>query len=502
MKFFISLMVSAGLILSPLMAANAQSATPNLGDDTSMTLGDERHLGDEIAREMYRDPEYVSDPVLDGYLNSIWHPLYEQAKRNGSLSSEMDAQYAWHLFLIRDKSVNAFALPGGYFGVHLGLIALTDTPDEFASVLAHETTHVTQRHISRGMTKESAQMPWLVASMLVGLLAARSNPQIASAAFATGQAAAIQGQLNFSRDFEREADRIGFTLMAPAGYDPEGFVAMFDMLEHAARLSDNGSYPYLRTHPLTTERIADMRARVGEFDRVNKIVPLKADSHTLSLHHLMAARAAVLADLSVDAQRFFIKRAEVPSVDNNSIVNLYAAALAAWNMKDRAAAHRFYERLKSGLTIKDAPNVVQLVHWLGAELQEPVTLNLDSESRVEMLYAVQQLLASPRVGASELRAVTSRLQEWLANNKNDVDAWNLLSRVHLMQNQRVRAAIASAESLRAQEDDPLALAQYKAAQVIVKEQGSSADPIDAAIVDSKVRELQALERAAAREKRR
>ncbi len=499
----ITALIAFSLLLTPSLTLQAQSALPNLGDDTSMTLGAERRLGDQIGREIYRDAEYVSDPVLDAYIGGIWQPLLAEAKRNGAMPFEMDTQFAWHAFLVRDKSVNAFALPGGYFGVHLGLIALSETPDALASVLAHETTHVTQRHISRGMSKESASTPWLVASMLVGLLAMRTNPQMASAAMATGQAASIQGQLNFSRDFEREADRIGFTLMQPAGYSPEGFVDMFEMLGKASRLSDSGNFPYLRTHPLTTERVADMRARVGEFARSK--APSKAtnidDANYLLLHRLMAARAGVMADLSVDAQKFYLQQGDAAlPTDAKYAATQYAAALAAWQTKDVARARRFYERLRASTSIKTPPAALQAVRWLGAELQVPTALDVTSQNRVEMLYAVNQTMLTSGVSAAELGNVTSRLQDWLSIHPQDADAWSWLSRVQLAQNKPVRSAIARAEAMRAQLDDSAALAQYQAAQSLIR-RGMQVDSIDAAIVDSKVRELQTLTRESEKKKR-
>jgi beta-barrel assembly-enhancing protease len=505
MKFFRPLTITllcSSLLLTPSLTLQAQSALPNLGDDTSMTLGAERHLGDQIGREIYRDAQYVSDPVLDAYLGSILQPLLEQAKQNGAMPAEMDAQFAWQAFLIRDKSVNAFALPGGYFGVHLGLIALSETPDELASVLAHEATHVTQRHISRGMSKESAQTPLLIASILVGLLAVRTNPQVASAAIATGQAASIQGQLNFSRDFEREADRIGFTLMQPAGYSPQGFVDMFDMLGKASRLSDSGNFPYLRTHPLTTERLADMRARVGEFEhQQDKNKRDNPDPNRLLFHRLMAARAGVLADLSVDAQKFYLQQGEAAQQTSaNFLVTQYAAALAAWQTHDSARAKRFYDRLQASLSIKTPPAALQAVRWLGAQLQVPTLLDVTSPNRVEMLYAVHQTLLKPSASAAELAAVTSRLQDWVSRYPKDADAWGWLARVQQMQNQRVRSMIASAEALRAQLDDSAALAQYQAAQSLIRK-GLQADSVDAAIVDSKVRELQTLMQDSEKKKR-
>jgi predicted Zn-dependent protease len=475
--FFRSLtvaLVSSGLLLVPSLPLQAQSNIPNMGDDGAMSLGEERHLGDQIGREIYRDPQYVSDPVLDAYLASIWQPLYAQAKRSGALPAEMDAQFAWRSFLVRDKSVNAFALPGGYFGVHLGLFAMSETPDALASVLAHEITHVTQRHISRGMSKQSAQTPWLVASILVGLLAMRTNPQAASAALSTGQAAAIQSQLNFSRDFEREADRLGFTLMAPAGYNPEGFVDMFNMLGKASRLSDNGNFPYLRTHPLTTERVADMRARVGEFGRASQMAnPVAKDPNALLLHRLMAARAV-----------------------------LYAAALASWQSKDAPRARAFYERLKASTSIRTPAAALDVVRWLGIELQAASIappLDLASSSRIEMLYAAQQILNAPSPAPAVLKALTSRLQDWTSSNPKDIDAWSFLAQSQLRQNQRIRSSIATAEGLRAQLDDSAALAQYLAAQDLIR-QGIPADSVDAAIVDSKVRELQSLLQESPRKK--
>jgi len=484
----VTALVAASLSLSPSLTLYAQSSLPTLGDDVALTLGAERRFGDQIGREIYRDPEYVSDPVLDAYLQSIWQPLYLAAKQNGALSPEMDEQFAWHLFLVRDRSINAFALPGAYFGVHLGLMGLVDTPDELASVLAHELTHVTQRHIARGMGIQSAQAPLLVGSILLGLLAMRTNPQAANAVLATGQAGAIQGQLNYTRAFEREADRIGFTLMQPAGYAPSGFVAMFNKLGNAARLNDNGSFPYLRSHPLTTERISDMAARVGEFAR-SQSRPQSTDAQDAALlHRLMSARARVLADLSVDTQKRY---AANPA--NEDPVLLYTAALAAWQLKDTVRAHALYARLQAALPTSAAPAIMQTIRWLGAELQLPVALDLRSELRPEMFYAVIQSMTQ----AAALPAASSRLRDWLAVHPKDAEAWAWQSRVQLAQGLRVRATMSEAESLRAQLDEPAALARYQIAQSFIRK-GEAADAIDAAIVDSKVRELQSLVRDTSR----
>ena len=187
-------------ILSLAIVLLSGLATPSFGDDGDLTLGAERRMGDGIAREILRDPDYIDDPLLDEYVEGIWQSLLTAARAKGELSPEMDERFAWRVMMGRDRSVNAFALPGGYFGVHLGLIGIVNTHDELASVLAHELTHVTQRHISRSIAKQGRQTPMMIAAMLLGALAARKSPDVAGAVMMGSQAAAIQGQLNYSRE--------------------------------------------------------------------------------------------------------------------------------------------------------------------------------------------------------------------------------------------------------------------------------------------------------------
>ena len=238
------------------------NALPSLGDGLELAAATERRLGDRIAMSIYRDPDYLDDPLLGDYLKAIWAPLMAAARDRGELGPELEDRFAWDLLLVRDRSVNAFALPGGYMGVHTGLIAVVSSADELAAVLAHELSHVTQRHISRLMTKQQQQTPWVIGAMILGALAASKSPNAANAAIVGGQALAAQGQLNFSRDMEREADRVGFGVMTQAGFEGQGVSGMFEKLQQAARLNDSGAYPYLRSHPLTTERIAEARARL------------------------------------------------------------------------------------------------------------------------------------------------------------------------------------------------------------------------------------------------
>src|SRR5207342_1597094 len=229
-----------------LQPAAAQNNLPALGDSDSadFSVGAERKIGDEIMREIRVDPDYIDDPLLLEYLQSVWEPLVAAGRRLGNITADIDQRFTWQPFLVRDSSVNAFALPGGYVGVHLGLIAITVTRDELASVLGHEMSHVSQRHIARSITGSSRRSLVSLAALIIGLLAAsRSNNPDAINAVVTGtQAASIQSQLNFSRDMEREADRIGFQVMVAAGFAPGGMAAMFEKMETSNRLNDYGGF--------------------------------------------------------------------------------------------------------------------------------------------------------------------------------------------------------------------------------------------------------------------
>ena len=313
----ISLVLAASMSVAqpqtavPRTVSNA--SLPALGDNADLTTAAERRIGDRIAASIYRDPDFVDDPVLVDYVQSIWQPLKHAAQARGELSPELDERFAWQFFLLRDRSINAFALPGGYFGVHLGLIGAVSSRDELAAVLGHEMSHVTQRHISRLMTQEARQMPWLVAAMVLGALAASKSPNAASAAIVGGQALAIQNQLSFSRDMEREADRIGFGVMTDAGFESRGVTSMFEKLQQASRLNDNGAFPYLRSHPLNTERIAEAQSRVQL--AVSSAAPPSPDAaqnaaQTRMLHAMMAGRARLLAAPGVDTQRMMVAEAQ------------------------------------------------------------------------------------------------------------------------------------------------------------------------------------------------
>ena len=503
----LALLMAGSLLAMPLSPVLAQGANlPSLGDGSGMTIAAERKLGDGIARDIFRDPDYLDDPVLMDYLNGIWLPLLGAARARGDIPPELSDRLAWQVLISKDKRVNAFALPGGYLGVQLGLIAATESAPELASVMAHELSHVSQRHIARMLTKQEQQAPWLLGAMILGVLAARSNAEVANAAIAGTQAVAVQNQLNFSRDMEREADRVGFGVLTGAGFDGAGFVTMFDKLQQASRLNDDGSYPYLRRHPLTSERIADMRSRLPQASaaptgpRIG--APLSAAATPpKELHQLMAARARVLAENGPDRQRAWAQAAQSPKA---TPPELYAAALSAHRLAQPAQALALLKRGRAGapastqtiwdlleLEILTGPNAKGLGDGVVGALRDQA---LAGGSRAELLAGAQSAL----VTQGALPAAAARLQPWVVGHPKDAQAWHTLSQVQLALGQRLRALRSEAESRAAQFDYGGAVDRLRAAQSLpVAER--NADPFELAIIDVRRREVEELQRESARQ---
>ena len=489
----------------------AGNALPSLGDGLELAAATERRLGDRIAMSIYRDPDYLDDPVLGDYVQGIWAPLMAAARARGELGPELEDRFAWDLMLVRDRSVNAFALPGGYLGVHTGLIAVVSNADELAAVLAHELSHVTQRHISRLMTRQQQQTPWVIGAMILGVLAASKSPDAANAAIVGGQALAVQGQLNFSRDMEREADRVGFGVMTQAGFEGQGVSGMFEKLQQAARLNDNGAYPYLRSHPLTTERIAEARARLQTGEPAGQ--SRKAQSALEpQLHAMMSARARVLGSPGVDDLRSMLaegQRASTESVPNEKLPvvagRLYGGALAASRLREESAAFALLTRLKS--VAVQTTGAVRATNLLAIELEtaagrpgEAVGAVKFSQgsTRAELLIGGRAMLAS-----GQIAGLADVLQTWVVTHPKDAQAWQMLSEVWSRQGEAVRSIRADAESRVAQLDYPAALDRLKAAQDMLRfgqagVAGRNAH-IDASIIDTRTRQISNLIREQARE---
>lgn len=230
---------------------------PELGDvsQTVLTPLDERRIGEQIMRDVSTSDEVVQDVEIIDYLNNLGNRL---------VSASSDKQQKFNFFVVQDNSINAFAMPGGVIGVHTGLILATNSESELASVLGHEIGHVTQHHMARMLASQKYDMFKNIAGIALALLVARANPDLASGALTTASAVGVQNQLDYTRDHEREADRVGLQILDNGGFDVRAMPAFFTTLQRGTRFVEGSAPSFLRTHPLTSERIADVTNRVSQ----------------------------------------------------------------------------------------------------------------------------------------------------------------------------------------------------------------------------------------------
>lgn len=248
---------------APVMADDL----PDLGDasESSLSLQDEARIGREAYQAMQDSGEVLDDVEVNTYLNQIGQRIDNAAHI---------PQQRFTYFAVNDNAINAFAMPGGYIGINRGLILATQSEGELASVMAHETAHVTQRHMAR-MRATSSQNQLLVLAAIVATAVAAGSGRgdMAGGALQAGIGLAISNQLSYSRDFEREADRVGMQYLAGSGFDARDMPAFFGRLQSANRFNDNNAYAFLRTHPVTVERISEGQDRAANFP-----VRMQADS--------------------------------------------------------------------------------------------------------------------------------------------------------------------------------------------------------------------------------
>ena len=251
----------SGLPTTPASSGPSHPGLPDLGDESLAitTPAQERKLGESVVRQIRASGAYLDDPEVNDYLNDLGHRLVAAVP-------SPDSPFDFEFFAIADPSINAFALPGGFVGVNMGLILLTQSESELAAVLAHEISHVTQHHYTRSMVGQQRSLLYSLAALGLALAAAKAGGsanagQAIAAGVTSAQALAIQSQLNYTRENEYEADRIGFQRLDAAKFDVTAMATFMERLQKQGRFSEGNAPSYLRTHPVTTERIAEAQAR-------------------------------------------------------------------------------------------------------------------------------------------------------------------------------------------------------------------------------------------------
>ncbi len=230
---------------------------PQMGDTSGTIISpeEERRLGEAFMRALRRSVKIIDDTESNEYIQSLGQQIVSHANHRGKFT----------FFLINAPSINAFAAPGGYIGIHTGLVLETQSESELASVIAHEIAHITQRHLPRAFEQASKLSLPTAAALVAALILGRNSSQATEAILATALAGSQQSQINFTRSNEKEADRIGMQLLTDAGFNPKGMPQFFSRLQKAYRFYENNLPEFLRTHPITLSRISDSANRAEQY---------------------------------------------------------------------------------------------------------------------------------------------------------------------------------------------------------------------------------------------
>ena len=502
-----SLAIAPGLGMAQQFKPNNNSL-PNLGDSARGDLSPlfERKLGEEIMRDVKRDRDFLDDDVILDYLNNFGSALvaaYPGAR------GETGADF--YFFAVRDPMLNAFALPGGFIAVHSALLIAAQNESELASVLSHEIGHVTQRHIARmiGQQKQDALMP--LAALILAALASKAGPDAAIGVFMGGQGLAMQRQLNFSRDAEREADRVGFQIMGAAGFDTSGMVAFFQRMQSATKVYSDLTPPWLMSHPLTSERIADIRARIREAPYRQRIDGLE--------FHLVRARARVLQDEStqgrIDAAAVFEAQLTLQSRQQQAAGH-YGLALLAFKKAELAtAANRLAmarATMKPGAgavfsTGQSASDGAAMFASAALDIKlapgQPAALAAQTLKEAEQAHqqfplsrGITRQYAEALIASGMLEQATTFLREEVRLYREEPKLYDLLAKTYAAQGKQTLQHIALAESYVLSGAVPAAVDQLGIAR-----KAPDASFYDLALIDARERELSERVREEKKEKK-
>ncbi len=372
---------------------------PDMGDTSAgiMSPVEEQRLGEAFMRSVRRSVTIVDDPEVDEYIQSLGYRLVAGADPSTP---------RFHFFVVLDPNINAFAGPGGYIGVHSGLLLAAETESEVASVLAHEIAHITQRHLLRAFEKANRMNIPATAALIAAIILSGQNPQLAQAALATTLATAEQMQLNFTRAHELEADRMGLQILASAGYDPRSMPAFFEQLQLANRFYEGGVPEFLRTHPMTSSRIADTRARAEQF-------PITKKDNSFGFALVQAKLRVMAAEDSGQTVDYFKDKLPADTAASQDAAR-YGLALAL-------LAHSEYDAARnviSALLTESPDNIPYLITQARIEsaagnAQTALRIYANALKLYPRSYPLTLLYATALVNDAQPQAARQLLQEYL-----------------------------------------------------------------------------------------
>jgi predicted Zn-dependent protease len=307
----------AVLIAAVSLSSIAQTGRvnlPELGNSASNVLSnaEEREYAEGLIRQMRAYELLIEDPLINDFFSDMGFNLV-------SRSDQPEAAFS---FVVLDQDViNAFAAPGGVIALHSGLILLADTQDEVAGVLSHEIAHITQLHMYRAFEKGKTMNIIAMLAMMGLILASGGDGQVITGAVMGAQAAAAQAQINFTRHNEVEADRVGIRTLAAADYDPQGMADFFSKMGQTSRANGEGPPEFLRTHPVSVNRIAEAESRI------QNLPPVEA-AEGRQFYIVQARLRALLEDDPGKAIKHFNNELKKSLTGARKNGNLYGLAIA------------------------------------------------------------------------------------------------------------------------------------------------------------------------------
>lgn len=304
---------------------------PDLGSshDNLITNFEQRKIKNQIMSQVYESNSVILDPEVNEYLIDLGKKLL-----NEGLKTHDDINF----FIVNDKSINAFAMLGNIIGVHTGLILAANSESEIASVLSHEIAHISQKHLLRLFNNQDKQSFKSSLAMAIALLIARSNPQIASGVINAANASILQNALNFTRENEKEADRVGLEILNNSGFDPRGFIYFFKTIQQFNEFIEGAAPVFLRTHPITSDRISDIQDRL-------KNLSLEQKPNSINFYLIKSKLESFIGDPIESINRF------KKNISNKTYLNepsqYYGLAYSLIRNKNYKEARIAYEYLEN-----------------------------------------------------------------------------------------------------------------------------------------------------------
>jgi predicted Zn-dependent protease len=446
---------------------------PELGDVSQTVLSplQEKAIAEQILRDVAVSDDVVQDPEITAYLQALGTRL---------VSSSPDSQLKFNFFVVQDTSINAFAMPGGVVGVHTGLILAANNESELASVLGHEIGHVTQHHLARMLAAQKYDTFKNIAGIAMALLVARANPQLASGALTTASAVGVQNQLDYTREHEREADRIGLQILDSAGFDVRAMPAFFTTLQRGTRFVEGGAPSFLRTHPLTSERIADVANRVEQmpYKQVSDSVEFQYVRAKLQANNGVVETNIAVFEQNIREHRYTNETAEhyglgVAYVRKNAFVQ--AEKEIAW-LKKNAPPHAMIENLSAHLQV--AKNNPQL-----AAKQYAAALKLFPDNRA-LIYGYADHFLAIRQADSAIKLVKEKQSLY----PDDAYFYDVLAKAYTMQNKVLLSHQALSEAYYRKYNLARAIEQMELAT-----KATDGDFYQKSIVEARLKELRHLQ---------